>query len=427
MPLRHLGRRPVRVDRGRRGLGARSALRPRDPGQRGHARPRRPGRAASLPGHGGFRPQPLPEGGHGRGRHRARPRRAPVPALRCAPLGQRHRRLRLLRPPDARDRPLQGPPLLPHERREREGRVGADLVRDRPQGGAWARGHLARRGGRRAVAESRRAGLHRQRRPARASGSRERARDRHVRDRRGSDLRRGPRSRQARARARGRLVPVAHRRLLEPLGEQGRDDRRPPARSAHPPLQAVDPDHPHAGRQSGRDHRRQRLGRPAVQPGHVLLSLAPRRRARGARARPRGLWRGDPAVLLPVRRADDPRRIPAPQVQPGRIARLVVARLVDAGRPARAADPGGRDRPADLGALAALRPRPRHRIRSSAVPEAGSHGRRLHVELPRAADEAARAVVRSLGGAPRDPRVHDGGGVGRVVRRTRFRRGVRPA
>jgi len=60
------------------------------------------------------------------------------------------------------------------------------------------------------------------------------------------------------------------------------------------PVQAVDAHHPHPGRQPRSDHRRQRLGCPAVQPGHVLLSVAPGRRARRKCAGPRRIWGGDP-------------------------------------------------------------------------------------------------------------------------------------
>ena len=84
-------------------------------------------------------------------------------------------------------------------------------------------------------------------------------------------------------------------------------------------------------------------------------------------------------------------------------------------------------RPADLGALAALRPRPRHRVRPPALPQARPDGRGLHGDLPRAAHEAARAVVRPVGGAPRDPRIHDRGGLGGPHRGEELRRRVRPA
>src|SRR5207244_593986 len=86
--------------------GDRAALLARDARQRGHPRSRGPRPADPLPRRGRLRPQPLRKGGHDRGRHRTGPGRAPVPALRLAPLGQRHRRLRVLRPTHARDRAL---------------------------------------------------------------------------------------------------------------------------------------------------------------------------------------------------------------------------------------------------------------------------------------------------------------------------------
>src|SRR5438105_3033606 len=186
-----------------------------------------------------------------------------------------------------------------------------------------------------------RARLDRERRYGHAHGARRGQRARRLLDRRRPGLRRGARARQARPRAHPRLIPRPHQGLLAPLGEQGRVDHRPPPRRDLRPLQALDTGHPHAGRQPRRDHRRERLRRPALQPRYLLVSLAAGWRVGRRRARPCGLRGGDAALLRALRNAHHARGLPPPQIQPGRLAWVLMARVVDAGRTARASDPRG--------------------------------------------------------------------------------------
>src|SRR5438093_2214340 len=155
--------------------------------------------------------------------------------------------------------------------------------------------------------------------------------------------------------------------------------------------------------------------------------MAARRGARRRRAGPRWLWGGHAAILLPLRRADHARGLPASQMQPRRVTWLFVACLVGTGRAARAAHTGGRYRPADMGAVAALRPGSRHRVHPAPLSQARPDRCRLHGDLSGAAHEAARTVVRPLGGASGHPCVHHRRGLGGSHRRAELRRRVRPA
>ena len=158
----------------------------------------------------------------------------------------------------------------------------------------------------------------------------------------------------------------------------------------------------HADRQRRRDHRRQRQRHHALRARHLLVHVAARRRAGGARARLAGLS-GAAAPVLPVlRRRAHARGLPPAQVQPGRSLGIVVAPV---GRPRRrwrhadaaAADPGGRDRAGGLGAVAALPALPRHRGSCSRSTAAWSRRRRDFLVSYRDATPSCRRRATTCG------------------------------
>ena len=239
-------------------------------------------------------------------------------------------------------------------------------------------------------------------------------------------------------RARAGVVHRAHALVVAPVGGQRADRIFRAAAVDHRALQAVAAHHRHADRRGRRHHRGQRLGHHALRARHLFVRLAARRRAGRPRARHGRLSRKVAQVLPLLRRRHHARRLSAAQVQPRQVAGVVVAPVgrrsctsptgsqadIKLGKAA-AADPGGRDGAGGLGDVAPLSALPRHRRDEAALWAPHPSRRGLHGRLPRAAHEAAGAVVRSLGRAARHPDLHLRGGLRRARRRRRVRACVR--